>query len=278
MARRKMQWHPLFAQLLRPHVERYYEVRTNVPVGDLPREADIVLLRRRGIGPLPFTGLWRELATWNVLEFKGPTVTPRPRDLALLLEVGLGIARRLNTERPRPLPEREVAFWYLANRLGDRFREDAERRLGRLEAVGTGIWRAYVLGHPCLLVSTVDLPVDEDSLPLHVIGAEPESLERKVGEYVAGEHKRLSAYGDVFAALHPRTWKELQAMAKSRREKLEFDIRPAVELLGLPEVIRQIGLDELLKQAKARDIVAHLPRAKREELKRLLEVPEGETR
>src|SRR5260370_21894127 len=31
-----MQWHPLFAQLLRPLVQDYYEVQTNVPVGDAP--------------------------------------------------------------------------------------------------------------------------------------------------------------------------------------------------------------------------------------------------
>src|SRR5262245_50113151 len=37
-----IQWHPLFAQLLRSLVEDHYAVETNVPVGDLPREADIL--------------------------------------------------------------------------------------------------------------------------------------------------------------------------------------------------------------------------------------------
>jgi hypothetical protein len=151
MARRKVQWHPLFARLLRPHVERYYEVRTNLPVGDLPRQADVVLLRRLGSGPPPFTGLWRWLTAWNVLEFKGATVTPRPRDLALLLEVGLGIDRRLNAERQRPLPDREVSFWYLANRLGSRFLGEAERRLGGLDHPGAGVWRGQVFGFPYVL-------------------------------------------------------------------------------------------------------------------------------
>jgi hypothetical protein len=47
------QWHPLFAELLRPLFEDYYDVQTNVPVGDVPREADIVLLQRtvRGASP-----------------------------------------------------------------------------------------------------------------------------------------------------------------------------------------------------------------------------------
>jgi hypothetical protein len=41
-------------------VEGYYEVRTNDPVGDVPREADLVLLQRTNADP-PFLGLWRHL-------------------------------------------------------------------------------------------------------------------------------------------------------------------------------------------------------------------------
>jgi hypothetical protein len=112
---------PIFAQLLRPAVEAYYEVQTTVPVGDAPREADFVLLRRTAPSPPPFRGLWRHLTAWNVLEFKGPTVTPRRGDIDRLIELGLGIDRRLR--RPglhrtrRPVLREEVSFWYLANRL-----------------------------------------------------------------------------------------------------------------------------------------------------------------
>src|SRR4051812_39762062 len=94
-----MQWHPLFAKLLRPMLEANYEVQTEVPVGDAPRAADIVLVRRTTSGALPYLGLWRHLTAWNVLEFKGPTVPARVDDLDALLEVGWGIHRRLNEER-----------------------------------------------------------------------------------------------------------------------------------------------------------------------------------
>ncbi len=49
-------------------VQRYYELQLGVPVGDLPREADLLLLRRTGTGDLPFQGLWRYLPLgifWN---------------------------------------------------------------------------------------------------------------------------------------------------------------------------------------------------------------------
>src|SRR5947209_19687238 len=95
------QWHPIFAQLLRPAVETHYEVQTTVPVGDAPREADFVLLRRTVSAAPPFRGLWRHLTTWNILEFKGPSVVPRCGDVDLLVELGLGIDRRLRAPGPR---------------------------------------------------------------------------------------------------------------------------------------------------------------------------------
>src|SRR5438270_9392716 len=106
---RMTQWHPIFAQLLRPAVEAYYEVQTTVPVGDAPREADFVLLRRTAAAAPPFRGLWRHLTTWNILEFKGPSVVPRRGDIDLLVELGLGINRRLQAPRMRQRCRRYLA-------------------------------------------------------------------------------------------------------------------------------------------------------------------------
>ena len=140
----KKQWHPAFVQLLLPSVEGHYEVKTNVPVGDAPRLADILLLQRPSRGPLPFRGLWRHLTTWNVLEFKGPTVSPRSEDLDLLVELGLGIYRRLNEERGQegqaPVAPAEVSFWFLANHLGSALARRLREQVGRLlEEHGQGV-------------------------------------------------------------------------------------------------------------------------------------------
>jgi hypothetical protein len=102
--------------------------------------------------------------------------------LPLLVELGLGIARRLNEEqqqeRRHMVQAEEIAFWYLANQLGQRFLAEAGRCLGALEAVAEGLWRAVALGHPVYLVSTVDLALDDDSLPLHVLALEPTAQQR----------------------------------------------------------------------------------------------------
>jgi len=259
------------------------------------------LLRRTGSGPLPFEGLWRWLTPWNLLEYKGPTEDARPAHLPLLVEVGLGIARRLDEEHRMPgggRPKAEkTSFWYLANRLGRRFRLEAERLLSGLEAAGPGIWCAAVLRHPMYLVSTVDLLVDEDSLPLHVLALGPAAREQEVGEYLAATESRWEALGGVFSVLHPGVWKEVEAMARRTRRTLTLDIRPAVEYLGLAEVIRQIGKEEVIRQIGKEEVIrqigeedfirqigakkiveqlgvetiaANLPAAKRRALKRLL--------
>jgi hypothetical protein len=162
-----MQWHPIFAQLLRPLVQNYYEVQTNVPVGEAPRLADILLLRRTASGPLPFQGLCRHLTAWNVLEFKGPSVDPRLRDLELLVELELGIDRRLDEERERqqpPLARAEVSLWYLASHLGQRFLAEAEELLGPVTARGEGLWRCQAASRPVFLVSRDVLPVERNSV------------------------------------------------------------------------------------------------------------------
>ena len=158
-------------------------MRTGVPVGDAPRQADLVLLRRTSAGVPPFTGLWRWLTAWNVLEFKGPTVSARVDDLDALLELGLGIHRHLNEEsakqRQPQVGRPDVSFWYLANHLGRRFLRDARDLLGELEVLAEGVWRARLLQRSLVLVSGRELPVERDSVPVHLLGKEP--LPNKIG-------------------------------------------------------------------------------------------------
>lgn len=277
------QWHPLFTQLIRPAMERYYLLQANMPVGDAPREADLVLLRRTSTGPLPFQGLWKDLTTWDVLEFKGPTVSPRLGDLDLLVELGLGIHRRLNEERLRqrlsPLGPREMSFWYLTNRLGSRFLRGAEQRLGHLEPHGSGVWRCPVLQRMVFLVSTVNLPVDEDSLPLHLLGKEPRATELAVGHFVAEQPALWQRYGAWLKVLHPATFQEIRAMARAAGRELKINWRAAIEEEGLDEFIRQVGLKRLVEEVGPKRVIeemgldwllSQLTPAERRELKRRL--------
>ena len=140
------QWHPIFAQLLRPVVAAYYDVQTTVPVGDAPREADFLLLRRTAQAAPPFRGLCAYLTPWNIMEYKGPSVSARLADIGSLIEVGLGNRTATASgsraeQKQRRLGPEAVSFWYLANHLGRRFLVGAERKLGPLEQLDPGLWQ-----------------------------------------------------------------------------------------------------------------------------------------
>jgi hypothetical protein len=183
-------------------------------------------------------------------------------------------------KRTRPPPEGQVSFWYLANDLRG-VRRTAERKLGKLEALGSGLWRSQVLGHLVFLVSAVDLPVEEDSLPLHVIGKEPLATQRRVAQLVATHRELQALYGGWMMTLHPVAWKEVEDMARKSGRPL-IDFRPAIEHLGLEEILRQAGkekvnenldriIDQVGKKKVLKRILANLSQNERRELKRQLE-------
>lgn len=119
--------------------------------------------------------------------------------------------------------------------------------------------------------------MDEDSLPLHVLGVEPLEQQLLVGQFVVGVEERLEAYGGTFAALHPAAWKEVKAMAKTKRRGLDFDLSPIVEELGLERVIEKIGKKKVIEHLRIKDIMANLTQAQRRELRRQLDTEaEGE--
>jgi hypothetical protein len=285
------QWHPLFAKLLRPLLEDYYQVETEVPVGDAPRQADLVLLRRTSAAEPPFQGLWKNLTTWNILEYKGPTVSARLEDLPLLIELGLGIHRRLNEERNKkhesPVPRTEVSFWYLANFLGKRFLAEAGTDLEDLEAVDNGLWRCRILQHLVYLVSCRGVPVDLDSLPLHVLGQESPETKLAAAKLVIQNQTLWELFGQTFASLHPEALEELQNMSKTLSRGPQLNLQPFVDWFGIEEVLKQVekviqrvGLEKFIQQVGTKKVIeqigvdrllANLTPAQRREMKKRLQ-------
>ncbi len=290
-----MQWHPIFAYLLRPLVESSYEVQTDVPVGELPRRSDITLLRKTSDVPSPFRGLWSRLTTWNVLEYKGPTVSPRFDELHDLIELGLGIHRRLNELQAKArLPEvdyAETSFWYLVNHIGRRFRARVQRYLADIEPVAAGTWQAHVYGHPLLLVSVRELQVERDSMALHVLAGVPENERGTIVEVLKEEPALWSSYGAWVEFKEPQIWKELAPMASKKKLAADYGsfiailkqtndlkrflegigVKEAVEAVGVRNAVEAVGVKQALAAIEEEDIIANLPPERREKLRRLLQ-------
>jgi hypothetical protein len=278
-----MQWHPLFAKILRPIVQEHYEVETNVPVGDAPRSADIVLVRRISDRSMPFRGLLHHLTTWNILEFKGRSVSARIRDLDLLVELGLGIDRRLNEERLRQkqstLDPGEVSFWYVANHLGKRFLRTARLRLGRIAEEGPGVWRGQILLRPIFLIDGRTVPVERESVPLHLVGEESREIDLALARVIVEEPGYWELYGSLLGALHPHIIEEANRMAATKIKRGDLDLRPFIEKIGLKKIlalvevrdaIDALGPKKVAKELGMEQFLASLTVEERKQLKELL--------
>jgi hypothetical protein len=264
------QWHPLFAYFLRLILEGSYEVLTNLAVGDVPREADVVVVKRAALRGPQFRRLWKWLTTWNILEFKGPTVRSRASHLDLLLELGLGVARRLNEERAkdklRPLPSQQISWWYVSRKLSRSLLAKWVQRVGRLTEVEAGLWHGAVCGYPLYLVSSIETPLDEESLPLHLLAAKKAQEETALAQYVLGHPDVYRQYAPWMFALHTRVWEKEKTVRGNVisvvDDHLEIDWKPVVEEFGLDLLIRQVGLDKFIEEAGLAKVIEEAGLAK----------------
>ena len=251
------QWHPLFAHLLTLLVEPYYTVETEVPVSDLPRRGDLLLIRRQGSATPHFQGLWSRLTDWNVVEFKGPSDDAEIDDLELLAHVGTGLTYRLNEKRQPEEPRianRQMAFWYLAPKLGETFLSHARMSMYLKYETG-GLWRGAVWGHPVYLLSYEDAPVEEDTIPMYLLGAESKTP-KELGTLVLGREELMRCFAKFFSALQPILFEEIRQMADKRSDgpRLNWgaiakfaDLGEVIDAMPPKEIIARLGVDVALE-------------------------------
>jgi hypothetical protein len=256
-----MQWHPIFVNLLRSLVQDHYEVQTNLPVGDLPREADIVLVRRISDQPPPFQTLLHYLTTWNVIEFKGRSVSARLRDLDLLVELGLGVDRKLNEERVRQEQEQlapaEVSFWTIVNHLGQRFLDEARTILGGLEEASPGVWRSQILSRPVFLIDSVGVAVDRETVAIHLVGEESPEIEQELARVIVEEPGYWKVFGEFLRSMHPNIFEEATRMAP-KEQSGEWNLRPFVDKLGVAKYLEPVKLEEMIDNAGPKKVIETL--------------------
>ena len=146
-------------------------------------------------------------------------------------------------------------MWYLANHLGERFLGEAERLLGPSISLGDGLWRAQVLERVVFLLSRDVLPVERDSVPLHLVSREPMDRELALAREVVGQPGFWDLYGPWLAFLHPAIWEEVQRMVRASGTEPTLDLRPLIELVGYEQAMDQLDLKRILDALGAKRIV-----------------------
>jgi len=128
---------------------------------------------------------------WLVLRFWNTEVY---EELDAVLEAilpGLRSAKVPSPSPPTPHPPSTGEREQRANHLGRRFLAAAERLSGPLEVLSEGVWANKCLQRPLLLVSNRQVPVDRESLPVHLLTVEGLPHQREV----AGRAARAAGVG-----------------------------------------------------------------------------------
>ena len=118
-------WHPLLARLLDYELATAYAVRDEVLVGKLPLRVDILLIRREA-GQLSeasrrdLSVLVPLLNRFTLIEFKGPTDTLEPGDLAQLV----GCAFLWHSQQAERVPQADISLIVLAPSVNEAIRDE----------------------------------------------------------------------------------------------------------------------------------------------------------
>ena len=100
-----------------------------------------------------------------------------------------------------------------------------------------------------------NLPLERESLPFHLLGAESEEREQALAEFLVERAELWRQYGEYLAAFHKAAFERVALMAKRKNQVLErINIALLVDFLGIPEMISQVGLKRVIEgRRSARD-------------------------
>ena len=188
----------------------------------------------------------------------------------MLVELGLGVDRKLNEDRTRerlePLAPVEVSFWYIVNHIGQRFLDEARTILGSLEEASPGVWRSQILSRPVFLIDSVGVTVDRESVAIHLVGEESPEIEQNLARVIVGETGYWERFAHFLGSCHPNIYEEVARMATSTNKSGDLDLRPFVDQLGLAQYLAPVRPGEVLKTMGVEQIMAEFSAEDRKRL------------
>jgi hypothetical protein len=129
------------------------------------------------------------------------------------------------------------------------------------------------------------VPLDRESLPVHLVSQEKVADEKQVAQWIVEQPEWLKVYSPWLAAFNPDIWQEVLNVARNRGVKTPIpDLTPLIEYMGVKGILKQMGwkrfIDEggielLIAEAGTKkgikELLAKLSPEQREELRRQLE-------
>ncbi len=156
-------WHPLLAQFIEQDLGQYLSVEAELPLGEMPLRADLLLRLRAGVSasqlPYPFCFL----GATTLAEYAGPEEAATEEELERLEIYGLLFRRhhRLATRA-------ELTLWLIASRFAADISNPEGAYLESPTELGA-VRRGMLDRFPVFLVELEQLPLSEATLPLLMV-------------------------------------------------------------------------------------------------------------
>ena len=269
-------WHPLLARLLDYELATAYAVGDEVLVGRLPLRVDILLIRRQA-GQLPETSrrdlsvLLPLLNRFTLIEFKGPTDTLEPGDLAHLA----GCAFLWHSQQAERVPQADVSLVELAPTVNEAVRDELLSLGWQTREDAPGVHR--ISGGPFtmwLVETDVMARLGQPILSLvsRVFLNEPERIIEKLTRsghglllcYTLQQIGQFRSLGEEFVMQHADT----QYMTE-----LEEELQTAVlEAIPVEKRLRGLPAEERLRGLTAEEMAEGLTEEQATRLRELLEL------
>jgi hypothetical protein len=127
-----------------------------------------------------------------------------------------------------------------------------------MEEMGPGVWRSHVLLRPIFLIDSKTVPVEPESVPLHLAAEESRESELALARVIVEEPRYWELFGTLLNALHPNIWKEAKQMARSKKKPDGFDMTPVIEEVGLEKYLEAVKIDDIIDTYGAKNLVKKL--------------------
>ena len=245
----RLYWHPFLAQMLRLSYADQLIVQEQVSLGDLPLQADLLLIRRDPAVALPYP--FEFLGARTLVEYKSPDDTADQAALEQLEIYGLLYVRREGLAQ-----RRDLTLWLMATTIAANVSQPGRTELTGMHEVGPGVRHGLLDGFPTYLVDLPAVPFSPDTIPLHMVAAGRQ--ERPLVEYILEHYKQYPHQLDLLPSLHGFALLEMLMMHNLTPEQIGIDydalskiLRPELYLKNhnpetvLDELAKRYGMDKI---------------------------------
>ena len=259
-------WHPFLAEGLRLSYADRLVIREKLALGDLPLEADLLVIRRDPKIVLPYP--LEFLGPQTLVEFKSPEDTADQAALEQLEIYGLLHVRREGLER-----RGDLTLWLMASRVAANVSRPGRAELVGQREVGPGVTRGTLDGFPTYLVDLQAVPFTPDTIPLHMVASGRQ--ERALVEFIVEHYQHYPRQLDLVSHLHLFALMEVLMSHNLTPEQIGVDADALGRLLALikkgrpykhadaedllDELLRRFGEQELRKRLEERHKPASEP-------------------